>query len=162
VTVGAGGNSSVEFTSIPQTYKHLQIRALTRDGQAGTEFNNSLMRFNSDSGSNYASHSIGSNGSAGFGTGYANLSSINLGLYSAASGNVSGLFASSVIDIFDYSDTTKFKTTRTLTGGDGNGFGIITLTSGLWRSTSAITSIQSPSATYAQNSQFGLFGIKGV
>ena len=30
VTVGSGGAASVEFTSIPSTYTHLQIRAIVR------------------------------------------------------------------------------------------------------------------------------------
>ena len=28
-TVGAGGSSSISFTSIPSTYTHLQVRGLT-------------------------------------------------------------------------------------------------------------------------------------
>jgi hypothetical protein len=34
VTVGSGGASEVEFTSIPSTYTHLQIRALARNTTA--------------------------------------------------------------------------------------------------------------------------------
>ena len=48
VTVGAGGSSSISFTSIPSTYKHLQIRAITRD--TGTSYINNLAGyFNTDS-----------------------------------------------------------------------------------------------------------------
>jgi len=34
VTVGAGGSSEINFTSIPSTYQHLQIRILSRDNRA--------------------------------------------------------------------------------------------------------------------------------
>ena len=34
VTVGAGGSSSITFSSIPSTYKHLQIRLLAQTNRA--------------------------------------------------------------------------------------------------------------------------------
>ena len=45
VTVGSGGQSTISFTSIPSTYKHLQIRMLARATGASTV---GLIRFNSD------------------------------------------------------------------------------------------------------------------
>jgi len=140
----------------------LQIRAITRDGQAGTGFNNNIIRFNSDTGSNYSAHMVYGDGSSAAAAGYANVTSVNVGLYSAASGNTSGIFGVNVTDILDYADTNKYKTVRTLTGGDANGSGVVLLSSGSWRNTNAITSIQLSGATYAQYSQFALYGIKGA
>ena len=54
--VGAGGSSSITFSSIPQGYKHLQIRAITRDTFAGGNGNNMGIYVNADTGSNYAVH----------------------------------------------------------------------------------------------------------
>jgi hypothetical protein len=161
VTVGSGGSSTVEFTSIPSTYKHLQIRAITRDGQAGTGFNNNIIRFNTDTASNYSAHRLSGDGSTAAAAGYANVTSVNVGLYTAAAGNTAGIFGVNVTDILDYADTNKYKTVRTLTGGDANGSGTIVLGSGSWRNTNAITSIQLSGTTYAEYSQFALFGIKG-
>jgi len=161
VSVGAGGSSSVEFTSIPSTYKHLQVRMITRDGQAGTGFNNNIIRFNSDTGSNYSAHMVYGDGSTAGGLGYANVTSVNIAFYTPASGNASGIFGAAVLDILDYADTNKYKTTRTLSGGDANGSGIVLLSSGNWRNTNAITSIQFSGATYSQYSSFALYGIKG-
>ena len=70
-----------------------------------------------------------------------------------------------IVDVLDYANTNKFKTIRNLEGFDVNGSGgLVALTSGLYRSTSAITSIKlTPNAgNYAQYSHFALYGIKGA
>jgi hypothetical protein len=66
------------------------------------------------------------------------------------------------MDILDYANTNKFKTTRTLTGSDLNGSGVVSLDSGSWRSTSAITSITFTARANLINtySSFALYGIK--
>ena len=63
VTVGAGGSASVTFSSIPATYKHLQIRGILRSSYSPS---NTSMRltFNSDTGNNYSSHFLMSTGSS--------------------------------------------------------------------------------------------------
>ena len=63
VTVPSGGVASIEFAGIPTGYKHLQLRLLTRTNRADT---NDFMtiRFNGDSGSNYAYHSLYGNGAS--------------------------------------------------------------------------------------------------
>jgi hypothetical protein len=77
-------------------------------------------------------------------------------------------YSASIIDILDYANTNKYKTYRALTGIDKNGSGSIQLTSGVWRNTTAITSITitpqsntSPTNQFQQYSQFALYGIKG-
>jgi len=52
VTVGSGGASSIDFTSIPATYTDLLVKMSTR-AVATSNFPNTRVRFNSDSGSNY-------------------------------------------------------------------------------------------------------------
>jgi hypothetical protein len=160
VTVGSGGSSTVEFTSIPSTYQHLQLRLIARDGQA-SGFNNEIIRFNGDTGSNYSAHMIYGNGSSAGAAGYANVTSVNVGFYASSAGTTANVFGVAVIDILDYANTNKYKTVRTLTGGDASGSGLVLLTSGNWRNTNAITSIQLSGATYSQYSSFALYGIKG-
>ena len=63
VTVGAGGTSSISFSSIPSTYKHLQIRFIGTCTVSGEYSQAVYMRVNSDTGSNYSRHSLGGNGS---------------------------------------------------------------------------------------------------
>jgi hypothetical protein len=158
-----GSAGDITFSSIPGTYEHLQIRGILRTNDTGT-WNNQALRINSDTGSNYAFHRLygdGSNVVSGAGTSF---TSFNDCMRAAGSGNSSNIYGVAVIDILDYAKTSKYKTIRSFNGGDGNGNGWIGLHSGLWQSTSAITSITIiPSGgTAIQYSTFALYGIKGV
>jgi hypothetical protein len=167
-TLGSSA-SSVTFTSIPGTYKHLQIRAMMRT--PGTTGIYDYTRFNSDSASNYSNHSLEGSGSSAISVAAANdsflraLAPTNFGVYGAGT---TGYPAIGILDILDYADTNKFKTTRSLAGSDSNTVnGGIGLMSGCWRSTSAITSITilaysgGSASTFNQYSSFALYGIKG-
>jgi hypothetical protein len=162
VTVGAGGSSTISFTSIPGTYKHLQIRYISR-GSISATFTNVNVRFNSDTGNNYRTHWLDGDGSTAKGedSGTSNLIYLGVGTGANASASV---FGAGVFDFLDYANTNKYKTCRSLAGEDNNGSGFVGLISGLWMSTSAITSIDiTPnSGTISQYSQFALYGIKGV
>jgi len=162
-TVGAGGTGSVTFSSIPSTYTHLQIRFLARTARANQE-DNIQLRFNSDSGGNYAAHVLyGDGATAGS---FSDGSSITFNTRSvvAAASSTSGVFGVGVIDILDYANTSKNTTVRSLNGYDGNGTGQVRLSSGLWMNTAAITSItivSANSANLSEYSQFALYGVKG-
>jgi len=161
VTVGAGGASTVTFSSIPSTYQHLQIRVLARMGAGAGPYAH-YMTFNSDSGSNYRNHYIyGSGASAAAGSTTAETKIVMWDYYGG--GGTANIFGAGVIDLLDYQNTNKNKTTRNLGGYDANGSGEIFLSSGLWQSTSAISSITliPESGNYAQYSSFALYGIKG-
>jgi hypothetical protein len=161
--VGSAGAANISFTSIPSTYKHLQIRAIARTDYTGGNFDALKINFNSDTGNNYAWHQLGGNGS----TAFAQAGSTTNTIYAAyISSNTAGsnIFGASVIDVLDYGSTSKYKTLRNLTGIDNNGNGNLTFGSGLWQSTSAITSItidQWDGSNFNQYSQFALYGIKG-
>ena len=162
VTVGSGGASTITFSSIPATYTHLQIRGISRNTGANSDAT-SYFNFNSDSASNYTIHYLQGNGSSGSATGIAPAGG-SWFTDTPGTSTSSNIFATSVIDILDYANTNKFKVFRSLTGYDANGSGKVSLYSGLWRSTSAINSIVlvQNAGNFAQNSQFALYGIKGV
>lgn len=161
VTVGSGGSSSVDFTSIPNTFKHLQIRGILRGTNASVEVSNRI-RFNGDTASNYSYHAVYGNGTSAAAEQIATVNVMLFGSSPAASA-ASNIFGSTVIDILDYADTNKYKTVRALSGGDQNGSGGIYLASNSWRNTAAITSITLFASTgnLAQHSHFALYGIKG-
>jgi len=157
-TVGSGGSTTVTFSSIPATYTHLQLRVAT---VAPGEINH-LIQFNGDTASNYSWHELyGTGTTAGVGAA-ANVSSIKGGY------NGGTLPASTVIDILDYANTNKYKTTRGLAGSENNGGSnnYIFFRSGNWRSTSAINSINisttGAGGTFSEYSKFALYGIKGA
>ena len=57
VTVGAGGSSSISFTSIPSTYKHLQLRGIINSTKSGASGADSLeLTMNNDATALYSAH----------------------------------------------------------------------------------------------------------
>jgi hypothetical protein len=157
VTVGSGGQSTISFSSIPSTYQHLQLRFAGSVSAVG----NFRIRFNSDTGSNYAWHQLYGTGASLVVGGGASQSSMVL----AYDNKADALFpAPGVTDIFDYSNSNKNKTIRTITATDqNNNDGLVILRSGLWMNTSAITSISIflDSGSFNQYSRFALYGTKG-
>jgi len=139
-TVGSGGQATVSFTSIPATYKHLQIRCISRGTIAAT-FTNVNLRFNSDSSSIYRTHWLDGNGTSALGEDSGASPEIYFGVGVGANANAN-VFGASVCDILDYAG----------------------LISGLWRSTAAVTQIDiTPnSGNFVQYSSFALYGIKGA
>ena len=166
VSVGSAGAANIEFTSIPSTYKHLQIRGLIRCDN--TTNANLQWRLNSDnSNTNYNIHILRGTGttvvSEAVTSGSAN-SFIVSNEAVAKSNDTASVFGVVVIDLLDYSNTNKYKTTRALGGRDTNGGGAITLTSSLWQNTAAVSSISLSvvnSLNFVQYTQFALYGIKG-
>jgi hypothetical protein len=159
VTVGTA-TSTMTFTSIPSTYTHLQIRGMLNGTAAGT-YNNVRMGFNADSGANYSSHLIyGDGASAGAQAETSGTRMYGQILISQAS--TSSYVGVGVIDILDYANTNKYKTVRSLNGIDLAGSGQIELSSGNWRNTNAITSIEfvTASGNFNVGSTLALYGIK--
>jgi hypothetical protein len=170
VTVGSGGSSSITFSSIPSTYTHLQIRLITKSANTAINWDSFYMTFNSDTDANYSSHSLRGSGASVSASSQTSASNILVG-YQNDNGYTSGIVSPFIIDILDYKNTNKFKTTRTFGGfdsnnvGNGGEVGQIALTSGNWRSTTAISSIQlfaGGGRNTAQYSVFALYGIKGA
>jgi hypothetical protein len=121
-----------------------------------------FVQFNNDTGSNYARHLLGGGGASPFAGSSA---SVTAGGVPYALPSTANFFGASIIDILDYRNASKFKTVRGMTGWDNNGgsnFGTVESFSNLWMNTNAITSIQlTCESTFAQHSQFALYGIKG-
>lgn len=158
-TVGAGGAASITFSSIPSTYKHLQIRMITRNTSTGSLV---YAQFNGDTATNYSYHSLFGDGASPSAAGGATQAQLRVN-QNPISTSLANTFAAGVTDILDYTNTSKNKTIRTMTGLDMNGSGSIYLYSGAWFNTAAVTSILVyPAAnTFAQYSTFALYGILG-
>jgi hypothetical protein len=158
VTVGSGGAGTITFSSIPQTYTHLQVRAISRDSIAGTGGYVANVLPNGAT-PNYFHWILGDGGTV---TAASGAGVIYSGPISPTAGNTANTFGTGVIDILDYANTNKNKTFRSLFGFDANGIGQIYFASGLYSSTSAITSLTFSSNNFVQYSQFALYGIKGA
>ena len=158
-TVGAGGVSTITFSSIPQTYTHLQIRASIFQGTATAFF-----AYVTPGAIAASQHRLSGNGSTAGATGYASgvydAPFLTLGQYVVLDGTFP---TASICDILDYRDTNKNKTIRTFSGIDKNGSGEVGIASSASLSTAAITSltIGTYGGTIGQYSSFALYGIRG-
>lgn len=166
-TIGAGGSSGVTFSSIPSTYKHLQLRIFAQCNRTNGN-GDTYLRFNSDTGNNYSYHRLQGNGAAAASTSATSTGIVYAG-YEVGSW-ATNQFSAMVVDILDYTNTNKYKTVRSLGGNDQNGAtasngdpGTVTFFSSLWMNTNAINSILvfDGSYNFTQYTSIALYGIKG-
>ena len=153
-TVTATSTTGVlSFTSIPQTYSSLHIRM---NGNLATD--KVRIRVNNDSSSIYAWHYIRGSGSAVS----ASAGSSSQHMYLSNVGGATDYRTVSLIDFHDYASTTKNKTMRALTGWSEPGGGFVTVESGLYASTNAVTSLYFYPENYNFNtgSTIALYGVK--
>jgi hypothetical protein len=156
-----GTASSVTFSSIPGTYKHLQLRVTARSSSTGNA-TGLLVRCNGVSGTSYSTHNLYGPGSGLASEGFANLDAFYR-LSIPDDGLAANAYGGQIIDIMDYSLTTKNKTLRANTGYIASGVQNINLVSGAFNSTNAVTSLSlTPQAGLLKSSsRFSLYGIQG-
>ena len=153
-----GVTGTVSFTSIPQTYKHLQLVIMAVSAGGVSDI---VMRYNNDSTSSYVAGQTRSGRATPQSYQYTNnsyaLATTNTGQSSLAP-NVA------FVDILDYTATNKYKNSRSQNGYDYNTGGESVFCPSVWLSTSAINRIDIfnyPSGSFNSNSVFALYGIKG-
>jgi hypothetical protein len=158
ITLGSAG--SITFSSIPQTFTHLQIRLTSRSDYASTTAS-TFLRFNGDGAANYVYHNLWADGSTLYSNGSTG-STVAWAGNMPASTSTANVFGSVIIDILDYTNTNKNKVIRALDGYDTNGAGQIYLASSLWLNTAAISSILLVSgggANFIAGTRADLYGI---
>lgn len=161
---GTGSSGVITFSSIPSTYKHLQVRITAKSTAAtiadGRQIN---LTVNGVTGSsNYSGHWLQGDASSVSSSSFINGSFIRINNTSTRS-NETNAYGSSILDILDYGVTTKTKTVRVLMGQISN-VNVVEMASGnLFTSTAAITSLTFTlnAGSYATGSRISLFGIKG-
>ena len=164
VTVGSGGASSIEFLDVPGSFQHLQVRLLGRCNEAAFG-NYARVQLNGDTGNNYAHHHLYGNGTSAAADATTSTAQVIAYRIPGAS-HSANIFGGIVLDILDYSSTSKTKTLRYFGGLDGNTNntqGNVWVGSGLWNSTSAVTSVKlqpSASINWVQYSQAALYGVR--
>jgi hypothetical protein len=153
--------ASVTFSNLNNysDYKHLQIRAVMQDN-ATTNLNRMDLQFNSDTGANYTYHYVNGNGSTVSSS--AGTSQNKLQFFDVINGTGdTSRFGVAILDILDFSNTNKNTTVRCIGGGISSSENDISLGSGLWLNTAAVTSISIFGAfSYTANSRFSLYGVK--
>jgi hypothetical protein len=159
-TVGAGGVSSITFSSIPSTYTHLQIRGLCASTYALTNGISLRVQINGVSTSSYAIHNINGNGSAAAAENGTSNPYLNAG-YIVGSSAPANTFSAVIMDFLDYTNSNKNPVMRSLGGSETNSVGQVGLFSGILATAGAISSITIFTASnLAQYSSFALYGVK--
>ena len=151
--------ATVSFTSISGSYTDLVLICTVRSTFAGNQ-NDITLRFNSDTGNNYSSTWVNGSGSAAS-SGRNTSQNYGYFFYLPAANATAGVWGVGIANIMNYSNTTTNKTVLTRNNDPLAGVGAY---AGLWRSTSAITSItiESPLVNLATSSTFTLYGIKSA
>lgn len=164
-TVGAGGAASVTFSSIPQIYKHLQIRATVR-GTLAQPYDHIVFTVNGVTSGYYRHLTLNDGSNPPESYNYPSESKLSFG-YMSGNSTTANVFGGVILDILDYTNTNKRKTVRSFNGYNQNSTGggqqYHSFSGGTYASNNAITSIEikSESANLAQFSHFALYGIEG-
>lgn len=162
--INGSSPTSVTFSSIASTYKHLQLRIVSR-WNAGGSSNDLRMQINGDTTSNYYGHWLRGQGSS-VTSGQSNLIAyMQLG-NSDPSGVDANTFGVQIVDILDYANTNKNKTIRSFTGRAPNGYSQeVGLYSGIRFSTDAVSSLtiygSQGGSYFLSGCRLSLYGIKG-
>jgi hypothetical protein len=154
--------ASVTFTGLGSytDYKHLQIRAVTESSRADGSSDSLRMRFNSDSGSNYADHELIGNGSSVTSGGGTTDPFMFIG--QTVSSTTANAFGSHITDILDFASSDKNTTIRTFSGFIPSTNSNVQMRSGLYKTTSAITAFEvyCGEGNLTAGSRFSLYGVK--
>lgn len=155
--------SSVTFSSIPQTFTDLKlVMSLRSSFNAGVNFDYCFYTFNGDSSSLYSYTGLTGTGSAASSARMSNSSSL-IGQYFSSSYATANTFGPGEMYLPNYTSTSA-KQVYIYGAGESNSTSeYMQFTAGLYRGTSAITSITltlGNGPNFVANSSFYLYGIK--
>lgn len=152
--------ASVTFSSIPGTYTDLVLVTSLRN-VAGTSGDQSLdLEVNGDTATNYSFTQLYGNGTLASSNRVSSTTDYSSAGRVADGGTASGTFSVNITNLLDYSNATTYKTFISRQNTAGN---YVVISAGLWRSTSAITSIKltdNSGSNFASGSTFKLYGIQ--
>jgi hypothetical protein len=166
-TQNISGASSYTFSSIPQTYHHLELRIFNKDSRSPI-YSSTSFRLNGDTGTNYFNEApqIDKRGVFAPSPG-PNQSSLYANTNPGSSN--SNYYGSGFVKVLNYSKTDRFKSTYSVGGyvalDDGsNEGGLIMHAVGAWLNTNAVTSLTllSGGGNWQSGSVAALYGIKGA
>lgn len=175
---GTGSSGTLTFTDIPQTFRHLQIHALTKGTATGSVQGTYRIQINGDTGNNYASTQLVGNGA---GTSQVfQVAAVSQNAIFAPNSMYWNTFCSSgttnsmgaaIININEYTNSSWYKTVRTIDGherGNNDDTSRVDIGGGVYTSSSPITSItfqiydEAGSLTnFTTTTKIALYGIVG-
>ena len=165
INANAGAVGSFDFTNIPDTFTHLQLRCFTRATSTNSAPFDLTLTVNGANPTLFAYHSL--RGDGGSATSAAGTSDTVFRVQTAvpSASFTASVFGATIIDILDYTNTSKNKTLKALTGYDSNQtsaptVGYVGLESSVYLSTSAINRLTLGTfGNFAQYSRVDLYGL---
>jgi hypothetical protein len=156
-TISGSSTTSTTFSSISSSYTDLFLVCSAGNTTTST---NMLIRFNSDSGSNYSQITLSGTGATAASNRYSSVTAIYV-IERFEMTSASNTYSTSNINIQNYSNATTYKTTLSRSSTVNSGAAGTDVTVGLWRSTSAITSVTVlvNAGAFSSGSTFTLYGI---
>ena len=158
-TLGSAA-SDVTFSSIPGTYTDLVLVSVVRSSRTVDAYDNLRVQFNSDTGSNYSQTFLYGSGSAAGSSRASNGTYIYAADIETSNSGYAGL-STVIFNINNYSNTTTNKTLLSRVSSPNT---FVEAVVGLYRSTSAVSSIKLICAIsqFVAGSTFTLYGIKSA
>lgn len=150
--------TTVTFSSIPSTYTDLVVVCSIRTTGANYQ---PILRFNTDSGSNYSSTTVWGDGSSAGSNRHTNQN----GIYANPGSGIgtAGEFMPWIINVMNYANTSVNKTT---VARFNNAASVVNGGVGLWRNNAAINSLslvaEAGSNDFQSGSTFTIYGIKAA
>ena len=159
VTVGAGGASTIDFSSIVGTYTDLCVK-LSMRVNAGSGGYQTYVRFNSDSGANYNWRNLLGTGSSAVSQNTSGDTGMRITM-SNSSGDTASTFSNSELYIPNYAGSTAKSVSADGVSENNATAATADLAAGLWTGTAAITAISifASGANFVQYSTATLYGI---
>lgn len=158
-TLGSAA-ANYTFSSIPGTYTDLRV--VVRAKTSYTSHSALVLEINGSAATNYSNTRLYGNGSTVTSDRFSNQTGLDVGFMPPSANE----FGSIMFDVMSYANTNVYKTILSAweTQGGASGSQYVLRQVGLWRSTSAITSMKFTfnSGNIVAGSTFALYGIKAA
>lgn len=161
VTVGAGGASSIDFTSIPSTYTDLILKVSARGTTNGGAL---FVRFNGSSTGYSAKQLYGSGSAVGSGAGGGGTTYLDGGIIGQST-NTANTFSNQELYIPNYAGSNNKSVSVDSVNENNATEAYAIFNADLWSNTAAITSISltpQNGVTFVQYSTAYLYGVKNA
>lgn len=154
-TTASGSTGTITFSSIPSTYTDLVLVMNFANSTAAAD---TRVQFNGDTGTNYSYTYLAGSGSSASSGRSSNGTSIQFSNGPTGSTTTN---ETAIMQIMNYANTTTYKTALTRVNVADGAYAGVGANVGLWRSTSAITSLTFTMSTgnLTSSSTFSLYGI---
>jgi hypothetical protein len=160
-TVGSGGASSIDFTSIPSTYTDLCLKLSLRDTNAGAAIDGGI-RLNGAT-TNYTWRQLKGNGAAASSSAGTTDTLIYAWLHDGA-GATASTFANIDVYIPNYAASTAKSVSFDGVQENNATTAYVVLSAGLWNNTAAVNQVTiiTSATAFAQYSTAYLYGVKNA